>query len=201
MEIHQTGATGVTVRCAEGVVGINPIEKIKKALVPNVILHTYAVPVAGWSETFEAEEGQKVFLGAGEYEKNTLHIQGFSAETETLGQTVQTTTWYLEGDGVKVLVLGDNKNKEDLKNTVADVGVADILVPLCPETKEKRISAADIVSIAAALEAKRIIPIGDNESMKKKIAKEAGDMEEVTGKYTIKKRDLGEDRVKVIILE
>ena len=103
-------------------------------------------------------------------------------------------------DGVRALVLGDIEKRDDAIKTLAEVESVDVLIPFCTETKEKRMSATDVVGIAATLEAKRIVPIGDNETMKKTLAKEAGDAEEVSGKYAIKKKDLAEDRVKVVLL-
>lgn len=201
MEIHAIAENGIALKFTRGIVAINPPEKGGKTLTPAVILNTYAVPVPGWSVLFKEKEGQKVFLGGGEYEKDGIYIHGFSSETTSGKKTLQTTTWHVQNDDIRILILGDIAEKKDLQQVLTEVSDIDILVIFCPETKEKRLSPDAVVSMTASLQTRRMILIGANKDLKKKIRKEVGNSEEATGKYTIKKKDLLETTTKVILLE
>ena len=112
---------------------------------------------------------------------------------------MQTTTWCIDAEGIRVVVLGDVVGQADIKQTTADVGDIDVLIAFCATTKDKRIDAVGIANVAAATQAQRIIPIGDNETLKKRLAKELGDTEEVSGKYVLKKKELLEGKAKGIL--
>ena len=200
MEIHQSATTGVALKFSEGVVAVNPPEK-GRGLPPAIILTTYPVPVGDWTHGADANnEEQCLFQNAGEYEKENIYMRGFGIETVVQGMPVQTTTWCIDAEGVRVLVLGDIIGQKEIAQIVSDVGDVDMLVAFAPTTRDKRIDATGIAGIVATTQAQRIVPIGDNEALKKKLAKEMGDSEEVSGKYTLKKKDLLEGRAKVILL-
>ena len=192
MEVYQTADTGTTLKFSDGVIAVNPPEKGKKSLTPTVIVYTYPVPVGHWSGPFVPEEGQKIFTGAGEYEKDNLLIRGYGAKTEVRKNAIQTTSWYIKGDDIRVFVLGDVRAKKDVQPTVSEIDEVDVLIFICVDTNETRLSAADVVSIAASLQAKKVVLIGNDERMKKSITKEVGEEESAAGKYVLKKKDLAE---------
>ena len=78
------------------------------------------------------------------------------------------------------------------KRQVSDIDEVDVLIFICVDTNETRLSAADVVSIAASLQAKKVVLIGNDERMKKSITKEVGEEESAAGKYVLKKKDLAE---------
>ncbi|MCY4577138.1 MAG: hypothetical protein OXB96_01735 [Candidatus Kaiserbacteria bacterium] len=199
MEIHQTATTGVALKFSEGIVAVNPPEK-SKGPSPTIILSTYPVPVGGWMSTHKTDSGEQcLFQNAGEYEKEGIYIRGFGGETEIQGVQVQTTAWCIDAEGIRVFILGDSMEQKDITQAMSDAGDIDVLIPFCVTTKDKRIDAVGIASVAAATQAQRIVPIGDNEALKKKLAKELGDAEEITGKYVLKKKELLEAKAKVIL--
>ena len=199
MEIHQTATTGIALKFSEGVVAINPPEK-SKGVPPAIILSTYPVPVGDWAHVLKADSReQRLFQNAGEYEKENIYIKGFGTETIVQGVRVQTTTWCIDAEGIRVLVLGDVVGQKEVAQTISEIGDIDMLVAFSPATEDKRIDAISIAGIAATTQAQRIVPIGNNEALKKKLAKEMGDSEEVAGKYTLKKKELLEGKTKVIL--
>ena len=199
MEIHQTATTGVALKFSEGVVAINPPEK-SKGMLPNVVLSTHPVPVGDWTHQTEADNREQcLFQNAGEYEKENIYIKGFGTETTVQSVSVQTTTWCIDAEGIRVLVLGDVVGQKEAVHAVSDVSDIDVLITFSLVTKDKRIDAVGIMGLAATLQAQRIIPIGNNETLKKKLAKEMGDSENITGKYTLKKKELLEGKTKIIL--
>ena len=198
MEIHQTAATSVALKFTEGVVAVNPTQK-NKGPVPTILLATYPVPVGGWMDVYETSEEQCLFQNAGEYEKENIYIQGFGVETTLQEMRVQTTTWCIDAEGIRVLVLGDVAGQKDITQAITNIADIDVLIPFCVTTKDKRLDATSIAAIAATTQAQRIVPIGDNEPLKKKIAKEMGDSENTDGKCVLKKKELLEGKAKVIL--
>ena len=198
MEIYQTADTGIALKFSEGVVAVNPPEK-SKGPTPSIVLSTYPVPVGGWMNTFETNDEQHLFQSAGEYEKENIYIRGLNAETVLQGIPVQTTTWCVEAEGIRVVVLGDIADQKDATHIASEVGDIDVLIAFCVTTKDKRIDAAGITGVAATTQAQRIVPIGDNETLKKKIGKEMGDTDETSGKYVLKKKELLEGKTKVVL--
>ena len=205
MEIYRISDTGTALKFSEGVVAVNFPESPagnRKVPVPDVILTTYSVPVKDWETVFTAqEEGQKVFSGAGEFEKNGLFARGYSSSTMVQGNELQTTSWCIEGDGVRVSVLGDLDEKKDAQHVASEVGDADVLILLCNSTKDRRLDAASIAGVAASLQVRLTVLIGTDEDLKKKIAKELGGADEVTGQCAVKKKDLLEGQSRVVVLD
>lgn len=199
MELHQTATTGITLKFSEGTIAINPPKK-GRAPTPDVILYTYPVPADGWYEDVTAAEEQTVFTGPGEYEKNKLYIRGIGTKTALQGKELQTTSWFVDADGIRTLVLGDVNDRNETQKAVSELGDIDTLISFFQSgSKEKRLDAIAVTAIGAALQAKRIIPLGDDQAVKKRVAKELGTTEEVAGKYVLKKKDLLENVTKAVL--
>lgn len=199
MEIHQTAPTGVALKFSEGIVAVNPPDN-KKGPMPAIILSTYPVPVGGWMSAFATEGEEQVhFHTAGEYEKNNIYIRGFGTETTVQGMRVQTTSWCIDAEGMRIVILGDIAERKEAMQVVSEVNDIDVLIAFCGTTKDKRLDATGIAGIAAEAQAQRIVPIGDNDTLKKKLAKEFGATEEITGKYVLKKKTLLEGKASVIL--
>lgn len=199
MEIYQTAATSIALKFSDNSIAVNPPKKIGKASLSTVILRTYPVSLDGW-ESIEAGEEQQMFYGPGEYEKNKVHIRGVGTETVLWEKKMQTTSWCVDAEGIRVLVMGDVHDQKDILRAISDLGDIDVLIPFCMKTKDKRLDAVAIAGVAATTQAQRIIPIGDDDTLKNKIGKELGDdTEDSVGKYVLKKKDLLEGRAKVVL--
>ena len=204
MELYQTAITGgVGLKFSEdSVVAINaPFDRKGGMLSPGVMLCTYPVVVDGWCE-FDKVAGETVVLtGPGEYEKSGMYIQGVGSAVVLQGKEMQTTSWFVDADGVRVLVLGDVHDKSIVQKSISEFGNVDVLIPFCRANSDGgQLNAVEIVAVAAELQVQRIVPIGDAMVLKKKIAKELGDSEElIGGKYVLKKRELLEGTAKVVL--
>lgn len=201
MEIHQTAIAGVALKFSENVIVVNSSGKNGRVLRSTTVLCTYPAPVKGWlkDRDTEADAEQLICCGPGEYERNGLYIRGVGTETILQKKKIQTTTWCVDAEGVRVLVMGDVDDQKVLLQAVSDFGDVDVLISFCVKTGDARLDAVAVASIGAATQAQRIVPVGDDEALKSKIAKELGDTEESVGKYVLKKKDLLEGNLKVIL--
>jgi len=199
MEIHKISENSIGLKFSEGVVVVNPQGKGKKSLNPSVMLTTYSTPIAGCSFETKLEEGQKIFTGAGEYEKDNLIIQGYSFGIEVNGSNVLTNSWNVKGEGINVSILGDVSEKKEIQSFIADTAVSDVLIVFSNE--KSKLDASKLTSIAASLQVRYIVPIGKGGKLIENIAKEVGNSEEVTGKFVFKKKDLQEGKVKAVIIQ
>ena len=199
MEIHQTSATGVALKFSEAVITVNSSGKGRGTLRSTAVLCTYPVPVEGWLKDTDLNGDQHVFYGSGEYEKDSLYIRSVDTETVLRKKKRRTTTWCVDAEGIRILVLGDVNDQKDLLRAIADFGDVDVLISFCLKTEDARLNAAAVAGISASIQAQRIVPIGDDEVFKGRVAKELGNTEEVTGKYVLRKKDLLEGALKVIL--
>ena len=199
MEIHQTSATGVTLKFSEAVVTVNSSGKNGGTPKSTAVLCTYPVPVEGWLRDTDTNSGQHVFYGPGEYEKDNLYIRGADTETVLRKKKRRTTTWCVDAEGIRVLVLGDVNDQKDLLRAIADFGDVDVLISFCLKTEDMRLDAVEVAGISASTQAQRIVPIGDDEVLKDRIAKELGNTEEAIGKYVLRKKDFLEGALKVVL--
>lgn len=199
MEIQQTAPFGVTIKFPEGSVAVNPPKKGKKTKAPDIALNTWAVPIEGWSEVFEPEEGQKMFLGPGEYEKGGIYAQGFNCGAKT-DDGARATAWRVESSDARALVLVDADEKDALLRFIAETGSSEVVIPFCDRAGKNRMSSADIMSVAATAQARIIMPIGDDEEAKSRVAKEAGDSEEAAGKWIMRKKDIAGEGARVVLI-
>ena len=198
MEI-QVAAHGVVLKFSGAVVAVNPPVGMKKALTPSIILNTYPVPVSGRTAVYTAGEGQRVFSGSGEYEKDGVAVRGFCSAAVHGKKELRTTSWYVRGDDLPVLVLGDVSGKKDLQELFSEI--PDVAVLVVPCFGGDTLSAAAVADIAVSLRAKRVVLVGSDDAAKKKIAKEVGSIEEVKGKYVLKKKGLLDAAVRTVLLE
>ena len=192
--------TGITLKFSEGVIAINSSsESNKKAPAPTVVLCTYPVPIDSWQKDQKVGSEQRLLNGPGEYEKDGLYIRGIGTETLLQGEKMQTTSWCVDAEGIRVLIMGDVSDRKDIQQALSDVGDIDVLIAFCIKTEDKRLDAVAITAISAATQTRRIMPVGNDEVLKSKIAKELGNTEESVGKYVLKRKDLQEDQSKVIL--
>ena len=197
MEIAQQGKRGALFSFKAGSIALNPSKKISKAIA---VVTTYPVIIAGWEIEREIAEHQQLFSGAGEYEKEGIVLWGIGSETERQGQVIQTTSWSISAEDLRILTLGDIATVKELTHIATEVGEVDIVVLCAPADKEKRPGVTEYISAVAKLQAKKLILIGDDTKMKTALAKEVGTHESVSGKYTVKKKGLETASLSAIIL-
>lgn len=198
MDIYKITNTGIIFKFAKSIVAINPPKKQKKNLFPSTILNTFSTQIPEWTEVNTAEENQKIFNGAGEYEREGIFIQGISNNVEIQKQNMYSTSWIIVGDNIRIFVLGLIENKTKIQNLINEVSAAEILV--IPVMKDMQLKPFDIGGVVAQLQIKRLVIIGNDESTKKEIGREVGNINTFTDKYSIKKKDLSEKETKTIFL-
>ena len=199
MDIQTTSPTGLFLRFPEGGVGVN-IGDDKRVSTASLLLNTLPIPVAGWSGVFaSSRDDQHIFSGSGEFECNGLQIHGYGSETTIDGTPMQTTSWLIHGDGMRVLVLGAMSDGSSAQQALAEVDAVDVLVVFCPASGD-HLKAGDITELVAAKRAVKIVLTGDDSDTLEKMGKELGDSTSVAGKYSIRKKDIAGEEVQVIIL-
>lgn len=152
----------------------------------------------------EVSRGDKVpfaITGPGEYEVNSIFIQGFSS----IGDKEKINTIYtVTLDGIRLCHLGAIKSPELNADVTEEIGTVDVLfVPIGGGTV---LSSKEAAKLATSFEPKMIIPImaeagGKGEEALKLFMKELGGGETVVDKLTIKKKDLEGKEDDLIIIK
>lgn len=203
MEIHYQSPRSIACKFSSLIISVNKPSKIKSGLTPNVFLRTFPIRVGSWWEEKggAVEEDQKVFAGAGEYEKDGVHIRGYSDAITYDGADLQAASYLIDAEDIRILVCAPLSSKAQLKALVAAVDRADVLVVFCDEEKELQLTATEVAGAAASLGVRRLVMVGDNEKLQKKIASEIGSSEPATTKCVIKKKQLAESGVTALSLK
>lgn len=200
MDISLISSTGLFLRFPEGGVAVNPGES-KRADAAKLILNTLPIPVSGWPGVFSPRaEGQHVFSGAGEFECNGLQVRGYGCAATVDGTDLQTTSWVIHGDGMRVLVLGAVTDAVALQHALAEVDAVDVLVVFCPASGA-HLSAGDLSGLVAAKQVSTVVLTGDDTGMLEKTGKELGNLTKSAGKHSIKKKDIAGEGVQAVLLE
>ena len=127
MELYQTAITGIILKFSEGSVALNSTQKSGSAVSPEVVLRTYPGDVDGWfEEGAGVKNDQRVFSGPGEYERSGLCVRGVGTETVFGSRSLQTTSWFIDSEGVRCFVLGDVSDKSSAQKVISDEGDVDV---------------------------------------------------------------------------
>ncbi len=158
----------------------------------------------------KAVKGEPFLIeGPGEYEIKGVFIQGIPAfHDNLLGKERGTTTIYtIEVEGIRLCHLGDLGQKELSTDQLEKIGEVDIL--MIPVGGIYTISSKEAPKIMAQIEPKIIIPMHYQIPKLKlkldgveKLLKTVGIKSiEPLNKLSIKKKDLSEEEVKIIVLK
>ncbi len=138
-----------------------------------------------------------IITGPGEYEVKGTFIKGFLSQSKYDDGEYLNTIYSISMDGMHVCVLG--AHSEDKVSDEAVEAMTDIDILFVPVSKDT-LSPSQAYKIGVNLEAKIIIPLGDD-SMVKAFVKEAGsEKPQVTDKLTLKKKDLDGKQGEIVIL-
>lgn len=146
--------------------------------------------------------------GPGEYDVKEVYIQGIPSKLSQEGGTSGKITIYtIEAEGVKICHLGKLNQKELTPDQIEKIGKVDILI--IPIGGKETLNAGVAVKIMSQIEPKIIIPMYYQiPKLKIKLDNLTKFLEslgikslEPLSKLSIKKRDIPEEEVKVIILK
>ena len=147
--------------------------------------------------------------GPGEYEVKEVFIQGVPAfhDNSQGKERGQTTIYVIEAEDLRVCHLGDIGQKELTSEQLEKIGEVDIL--MIPAGGVYTIDGKDALKIMSQIEPKIIIPMHYSLPKLKvklddldKFLKAAGIRKiEPLPKLTIKKKDLSEGEVKIVVLK
>ncbi|HYC34551.1 MAG TPA: MBL fold metallo-hydrolase [Candidatus Paceibacterota bacterium] len=153
-----------------------------------------------WSGASDMSFGEKVpfvISGPGEYEVKNTFIKGFLSSSHYDDGEYINTIYSVTMDGIHVCFLGahgEDKVSDEAVEAMTDIDI--LFVPVSKDT----LSASGAYKIAVNLEAKIIIPLGD-EAMIKAFVKEAGSQKpETVDKLTLKKKDLDGKQGEIVLL-
>ena len=188
MELQATSDTGVSIKLSKTSLVMNPHKKQGK----DITLTTYPVPFSGWGEVLSGgDDDHCQFSGPGEYEKGGVLVHGYGSETVLQGKPVQTTSWLVTDDEIRIAILGDLSRKEDAQRFATDVGSAHVLILFSPKASgEERLGVPALANVVVSLACSFVVLVGSDTVLQKQLGKEVGSLEEITGKYVMKKKDI-----------
>ncbi len=192
MIITNQGHYFLKIQQGDTVVAVNPISKdsSKKSTKFGADVSISSLNHEDLNGTSEMVFGEKVpfqITGPGEYEVKDITIKGFGSESNYDGDSLINTIYLLRIEGVNICILGALGNPKLPEEAIESLEEVDILfVPVSKDT----LSASEAYKVAVSLEAKLIVPLGEDADLKQ-FAKEAGSEKiEKMEKLTIKKKDL-----------
>lgn len=147
--------------------------------------------------------------GPGEYERREVFIQGIAAFHDNSGgaERGENTIYTIEVEGIRLCHLGDLGQKELTSEQLEKIGAIDIL--MIPVGGIYTISAREAMKVMSQVEPKIIIPM-HYQLPKLKIKLDGVDkffkvvgikQIEPVNKLSIKKKDLPEEEVKIMVLK
>ena len=178
MDISSTSKYGVDIKGNKGVIAINPV-KTKNGHI--FTLQSFSVPF----DDFTKETEGLVFDSAGEYEVEEVIVEG--VQTKLDKQKIQSTSYMITMEGIKILYISPTSNIKDLLNSFHEDKVDISIISI---SKYGDITAKEAKSIANNLQASILIPIGDTKEFKDA---------EKTVKFSVKKKELEADTQKTLI--
>lgn len=156
-----------------------------------------------------SEKSPFLISGPGEYEIKEVFVQGISAwhDNSQGKERGQTTIYVIEAEEMRVCHLGDLGQKELTSEQLEKIGQVDIL--MIPTGGVYTIDSKDALKIMSQIEPKVIIPMHYSlPKLKVKLddldrfLKAAGVRKiEPLPKLTVKKKDLSEEEVKIVVLK
>lgn len=203
MIITTNGHHSIKLQSGDSILSVNPISKDSNfkstRFGADVVLVSINHPdFNGSSEMSFSDKHAFVINAPGEYEIKGMTVKGFLSKSNYDDGEYFNTIYSVNMDGIHVCCLG--ALSEEKVSTEAIEAMNDIDILFIPVSKDT-LSPSDAYKISVSLEAKLIIPFGD-ETMIKSFIKEAGvDKPETVDKITIKKKDLDQKQGEVILLK
>lgn len=202
MIITPNGHHSIKLQTGDTIISVNPVSKDSSHKTAKFGADVALVSINhpdfnGAADMTFGEKVPFIISGPGEYEVKNTFIKGFLSQSKYDDGEYNNTIYSVVMDGMHVCFLG--AHGEDKVNDEAVEAMTDIDILFVPVSKDT-LSASNAYKIGVNLEAKIIIPLGD-EAMVKAFVKEAGaDKPEKTEKLTIKKKDLDGKEGEIILL-
>jgi len=151
-----------------------------------------------------AEDDPMILDGPGEYEIRGVIIEGVRSSIRGTGDpnSLFSTLWLFEAEDIRVAHLG-GMGMTPGASQLDVLSAADIvIVPIgLPDT----LNGADAAKAVRAMEASIVIPVGydpaDPMALKTFVSAMAATPEEPVSRFTVTKRDIGEDTKRLVLLE
>jgi hypothetical protein len=196
------GQAFVKVQVGETVFAFNPISKASDPKATkfgaDVALISLNDPAFNGKENVAFGSKEPFYIeGPGEYEIGGTFIRGF----ETVGPDGKINTVYtVIVDGIRLCHLGGLANASLPPETIEDLGVIDIL--FVPIGGGDYLAPKDAAKLAAALEAKMVVPVLFNADSLKTFLKEWGVEKEISvDKLSVKKRDVDGKEGELVVIK
>ena len=202
MDLYYQSPKSIALKSNALTISINRPKRIKTSLRPHLFLQTFPIfDAPWWDSSDELEDDQRVFTGAGEYEKNGVHIRAFSTPIKIDSEALQATSYLIDMDGVLSLVLAPLTTDKQVKALTSSVSSAEVLVVFCNNEDDLKMRASDVGGAVAVLGVRVLALVGENEKLRNTIVKEVGGTKTSLGKYAVKKKHLVLNDVTIVVLE
>ena len=151
-----------------------------------------------------AEDEPMVLSGPGEYEIRGVIIEGVRSSLMGDGDPAElrSTLWLFEAEDIRVAHLG-GMGKMPGAAELDVLSMADIVI--VPIGQSDTLSGADAAKAVRAMEPSIVIPVGydpaDPAALKAFVSAMASTPEEPVGRFTVTKRDVGDEKKRLVLLE
>jgi L-ascorbate metabolism protein UlaG (beta-lactamase superfamily) len=209
MDLTWLGSAATRMRTRSAAVVMDPYDKSAGGTMGRPDAHIITVshddPLRnGVTQVAAADGAPMVLTGPGEYEIRGVIIEGVRSSLRGEGEPadLRSTLWLFEAEDIRVAHLGGMGVAPS--GAALDVlSLADIvIVPIgLPDT----LNGADAAKAIRAMEPSIVIPIGydprDETALKTFVSAMAATPEEPVSRFSVSKRDVGDDIKRLVILE
>lgn len=209
MDLTWLGGAATRMRTRSAAVVMDPYDKSSGGTMGRPDAHIITVSHDdpqrnGVAQVAPADGDPMVLTGPGEYEIRGVIIEGVRSTLrgEDDAATRYSTLWLFEAEDIRVAHLG-GMGETPGSDAMELLSMADIVfVPIgLPDT----LGGADAAKAIRAMEASIVIPIGydpaDESALKTFASAMAATPEEPVSRFTVTRRDVGEDTKRLVILE
>jgi len=193
----------IKLQAGDTIVAVNPVSKESKEksarFGADIALVSLNHPDMNGVETLQF--GEKIpytVNGPGEYEIKGIFAKGFASKSNySKSDSKLNTVYFLSMDNISMCFLGaisDTKLSDEALEAVDEIDI--LFVPVSSDT----LSPQEAYKLAVSLEAKIIIPLGEDTDIKTFNKEAGGEKVETQEKLTLKKKDLDGKEGEVVIL-
>jgi L-ascorbate metabolism protein UlaG (beta-lactamase superfamily) len=207
MQIQYFGLTSFKITTKDKTLIIDPFSKESGLTPPRgnadlVILSEETNPIYSYTQSLSGDPF--IVNGPGEYDVRDHTIDGIPIQSKDSKRVI--TAYLIEAEGIRILDLAHIKKLDISQEELEDLGDIDILfVPVGGEEVMDYETAAKAVNL---VEPKIVIPthykmsgLKVSAETEEKFLKELGNKFDKMDKLTIKKKDLIQENVQVVVLE
>jgi L-ascorbate metabolism protein UlaG (beta-lactamase superfamily) len=209
MDLTWLGLGATRMRTRTAAVVMDPYDKSVGGTMgrPDAHVITISHPDAtrnGVASVAPAEDEPMVLDGPGEYEIRGVIIEGVRSSIRGTGdpKSLLSTLWLFEAEDIRVAHLGGMGMAPGAAQLDVLAAADIVIVPIgLPDT----LNGADAAKAVRAMEPSIVIPVGydpaDPAALKAFVSAMAATPEEPVSRFTVTKRDVGEDTKRLVLLE